>query len=523
MIPKHGGRDCELSTTGIDADGAIHPDEVTRAILNHIPTALCSRGGHVWCGQGTYFNTSYSTDYLRRWASNGGCHYGDLGPVECCTPTCLDPFEFARRSILMVQIAEEARRLAQACENEDVSYALSTANVDAADPAISYGSHISMAVEKELWKDLFNGHRRPGRLAMVASGIAAAIAFFGAGYLLPLKDRTIYSLSGRAHHLTSVSTLSTTEPFKRGLLNRRKEPHGTGFERLHLIGFDLCLSSGAMLFSFLQCLLAAAEESYCKLQITDPVHAVRSWSWGLDLESGRMPVTACLIDERQLTLPQYLRELTETLLAMCEKGLIPPSVAPHATELLPHIIDLTAHAAAGRVERCARHLTWASKLLCLLNHCQSEGCLLGDPSARLLDHDFVNTDTERGLFWNLWKQGEIDPLVESNDVESGWCTPPVDTRDYARGRLIELFGAQITDVDWSYVELTRSANGSWPRFRIDLPSLDGMGRDELDALLSSSGNPDTLIDRLEGSQAARTMDPVEDLMPHLTNRFRFDA
>ena len=452
---------------------------------------------------------------IQRWASNGGCHYGDLGHVECCTPTCLDPFEFARRSLLSVRIAEEARRLAQIEAGHDVSYALSTANVDILDPAISFGSHISMTVEQSLWQDLFSGHRRPSRLAMVASGVAAAIAFFGAGYLLPLKDRTVYSLSARAHHITSVSTLATTEAFRRGLLNRRREAHGTGFDRLHMIGFDFCLSSSALLFSFLHCLLAAAEESFCQLQIIDPVRDLRSWSWGLDLESGHMPAAARLVDGRELTLPQFLRELTVTLLNMCETGLIPETVAPHAKDLLPRVVQLTEHAEAGRVAECARHLTWASKLLCLLNHCEEEGRVLGDASSRLLDHDFANTDRDRGPFWSLWDQGHIDPLVDPDDVECGWSEPPHDTRDYARGRLIELFASQITGVDWSYVEVRRPDSVWGPRVRIDLPRLDDLNRSEFDSLLESSRTLDALIDQLEATRAARAVDPLEDLTPHL--------
>ncbi len=518
MIPKHGGRDCELSSTGTNANGSIDPGNVTGAILRQVPAAVEARGGRVWCSQGSYF--SYSTDSLRRWASNGGCHYGDLGHVECCTPTSLDPFEFSRRSLLSVRIAEEARRLAQAEASDDVTYALSTANVDLLDPAISFGSHISMAIEQTLWQDLFTGYRRPSRLAMVASGIAAAIAFFGAGYLLPMKDRTVYSLSARAHHITTVSTLSTTEPFRRGLLNSRREPHGKGFERLHLIGFDFCLSSSAMLFSFLQCLLAAAEECFCQLQIIDPVRALRSWSWGLDLENGHMPITAGLVDGRQLTLPQYMRELTQTLLQMCETGLIPVTVAPHATDLLSRVVQLTDCAEAGRVADCARHLTWASKLLCLLNHCEQEGGVLGDASTRLLDHDFANTDKERGMFWRLWEQREIDPLVDPDDVECGWSEPPREARDYARGRLIELFADQITDVNWSYIEVNRSANSWGPRIRIDLPRLDDLDHNEFDAMLDSCRSLDALIDRLKATQTAKTVDPLEDLTQHLVQPFR---
>ncbi len=516
MIPKFGGRDCELSSTGIDRDGnSINSADVTRAVLRHIAEAVELRGGRVWSSRGGFYASS--TDCQRRWSSNGSCHYGDLGHTECCTPTCLDPYEFARRSVLSVRIAEEARQLAEAASQGEAQYMLSTANADTLDPSISFGTHISMAIEESLWADLFMAPRRPSRLPMVASGIAAAIPFFGAGYLLPTQEGIRYSLSARAHHITRVWTLTTTEAYRRGILNSRREAHGSGFERLHLIGFDYCLQSSALLFSFLQCLLAAAEESFCQFQLVDPVRALHAWSWGLNLETGQLPATAALVDGRHLTLPEYLRELTGTLLRMAESGFIDETVAPHAAELLPRIIQLTHDAGEGNVVACAKHLTWASKLLCLLGHCDEENQALGDASTRLLDHDFANTDRERGLFWKLWEQGDVDPLIDLDDVEAGWTEAPHDTRDYVRGRLIERFSDQITYLDWSFMEFRRSDNGWGPRVRIDLPQPGCLTRDEFEPLIAASRDVEELAERLAAFRAARDLEPTERMTPQLSS------
>gem|GEM_PF-4050523 len=209
--------------------------------------------------------------------------------------------------------------MAQLQAGAGTQYQLSASNADLSDPSISFGSHLSVSVSTSLWENLFVDPRRPAVLGFVASVMAAAIPFFGAGYLLPTPGReTIYSLSARAHHLTRVQTLVTTKKWNRGLLNSRREAHGTPLERLHLIGFDYALLSSALLAALVGCALAAAEEGYCGLNLHDPVEAMRRWSWGLDRTTGRLPVTALRIDGRQQTLPEYMRELATQLLAMGE-------------------------------------------------------------------------------------------------------------------------------------------------------------------------------------------------------------
>ncbi|NQT40450.1 MAG: hypothetical protein HQ581_23350 [Planctomycetes bacterium] len=90
----------------------------------------------------------------------------------------------------------------------------------------------------------------------------------------------------------------------------------------------------------MQALFAAAEEGYCGLNLLDPVKALRTWSFGLDMQSGRLAETATLADGRRLTLPQYMRELCTVLLEMVSSGLIGEDIVPEAGELLPLVIEL---------------------------------------------------------------------------------------------------------------------------------------------------------------------------------------
>lgn len=540
---KYLGRDNELSTTGRDPEGrAIPPWEVTRKILEALGEVECfdgkvwtrevgrdgggrdgggRDGGHSTGGWGGGLHSSpWSVDCLRHWPPNGQCYYSDMSHVEACTASTRHPRRLAAQCLSTLRVVEEARRMAVDDSPRGTTLTLSTSNADALDPAISWGTHLNVSVSPDLFADLITEPRRPAVLASVSSALAAATAFFGVGHILPFRDgSTVYSLSGRAHHLSRIVSHSTTEDFRRGLLNSRKEPHGKGHDRLHLISFDFNLASAALLGSFLQCMLAAAEEGFCGLSLLDPIRALRTWSWNLDLRSGRLPATAALVDGRSLTLPAYMRELASTYLEMVESGLIGDAIAPDAAEMLARIEVLTRRAEEGDIERCAAHLDWAAKLLSLIALCRDEGVPFGGPAARLADHDFATSDPDRGMFWRLWEEGCIDPLVDPSDVDECLVDGPPESRDWGRGRIIRRFCGEITDVDWSLLEIRRSRDRWDPRLRIELSRLDTLSRSRFEPVIGRVRNVGELEAALEGEPppVTREADPILDVRSRLAS------
>ena len=508
-IAKFGGRDCELSTTGVDADGqSIESWDATRRILDKIPASLADHGSVAWSSpvyrsnyatsnSWYYQGSAISSDCLRHWTDAGQCYYSDMGHVEVCTATCLRPTEFAAQCISTLLAAEAARAYAEEESNDGSTFSLTTSNADMLDPTISFGTHLSMQVSKPLWEELNEDQQRPATLGFVASALAAAVPFFGAGYLLPLRDGSIiYSLSARAHHLRKMRTLSTTQAFGRGLLNSRREAHEDVHERLHMIGFDFDVLSSALLFSFLQCMLAAAEEGHWGTILAAPLRAMRSWSWQLDDERDRLSKTVLTIDGTHLTLPAYMRRLCEELLRMVQSGLITPAVAPEAETMLNTIIELADHAEQGRLVDCARHLGWAAKRVWLAQLAEDQHGAVNDASARVADHDFVSTDPHRGGFWRLWDAGLIDPLCHIDQAKACLKQGPVDSRDWGRGQIIRRFYEYIESVDWSYISL-RSDNGRWsPRLRIDLPTLQSLNKAAFESILAHATDPATLYQLL---------------------------
>ncbi len=526
-LPKYIARDAELLTAGCDPEGQpMAPWEAAKRLLARVDAAFEPLGARPWSQHAHEQSAGYyggagspvSIDCLRNWMPNGQCFYCDMSHWEGCTAEALSAREYAAQCLSTLVVADAARRRAEEDSEPGTRFTLSAHNVDAQDPGISWGTHLNVAVSEDLWEDLFLVRRHPARLGFVASGLAAAATWFGAGYLMPLRDgSTIFSLSARAHHLGRVISTTTTTAFERGLLNNRREPHGDGVDRLHLIGFDFQLASAALAAVFVQCLLAAAEEGYCGPILYDPLRAQHVWSWRLDLATGRMPATALVIDGRMLTLPHYVRELAEAFLKMAEGDLIAEHVVPEARRLLPIIVEMTRYADEGSLERLARHSDWAAQLLTLWNLCEEPGVRLGDAVTVLANQDYANTDPNRGTFWRLWQEELVDPLVTREEVDHCLRDGPEGTRAWARGRIVREFRPWITGIDWSYVLLRRDESRWGPRLRIEMPDVGGLGRKRFEPVLRAAASVDDLERLLleQSRSATSDSDPLMEIAGEL--------
>jgi proteasome accessory factor A len=540
---KFVGDDCELSTTGRGPDGRpLGGLEISYAILEHIDVALGPHNLKAWTGKRNYGDDPWQGncrrhsgprqgwgsgrgapayvnrfDSNRHWLPNGGVAYCDCEKTELCTAETMYPSRYAAQHIGSLVLAEQARRAAEEDAPAGTQLHLTAENVDPQDPAVSWGTHFNTSISRALWENLHLEIRHPNVFSFVVSALAAATAMFGSGYLLPLRNgEVIYSLSARAPHLAKLDSLSTIVAFQRGILNSRREGFSSA-ERQHLINFDFSPLSARLRCSLVQTIFAAAEEGYCGLNLFDPVKALRTWSFSLDMQSGRLGETALLADGTRMTLPQYVRAVCTVLLEMVESGLIGEDVAPEARELLPTIIELTHQLEAGALLRCARHLDWCVKALFLLNLCVERGATFGDATTRLASFDYSNTNPERGWFWKLWKAGEIDPLVSREEVDRSLVTPPPESRAWGRAMLIRRFHDRIAAVAWDHVDLSRDATGSrWsPRLKIGLPELESLNQAELEPILSQVRDIGDLERLLRQRALTAESDPVMEISTQL--------
>ncbi|MFZ3374328.1 MAG: proteasome accessory factor PafA2 family protein, partial [Chthoniobacterales bacterium] len=125
---------------------------------------------------------------------------------------------------------------------------------------------------------------------------------------------------------------------------------------------------------------------------------------------------------------------------------------------------------------------WAAKKFLLDALQEEEKLAWSDPWLQSIDLEYHNVDLERGLYYELARQGSMRRIVSEDEIKMAIFTPPETTRAFFRGRSVARFNDEITSIQWDEIVF---ANGSQSR-RIALPeaSLDT----RLDALNHAARN-----------------------------------
>ena len=125
---------------------------------------------------------------------------------------------------------------------------------------------------------------------------------------------------------------------------------------------------------------------------------------------------------------------------------------------------------------------WAAKKF-LLNALQEEEKLSwNDPWLQSIDLEYHNVDLERGLYYELVRQGSTRRVVAEGDIKTSIFNPPETTRAFFRGRAVARFNDEICSIQWDEIVFT---NGSQSR-RVVLPEAAMNAR--LDALNHAARN-----------------------------------
>jgi proteasome accessory factor A len=416
-------------------------------------------------------------EWDRHWLQNGGCLYVDMSHVEACTPETTSARDHTAAVHAMLRIVRACRRQAQARlpEGEDLFV-----NVHVSDGtfATSWGAHQNVAISRALWDDIFH-ERRPHVMALLASVVAAMVPVFGQGLVLPLKHGCRYATSARAHHIGSMVTLTTTEPFNRGLLNRRDEPLADDpLARLHLIAFDANLMPATILLrsGLLQLVLAALELGWfdSRLLLDDPVEATQTWSLGFCPDAGAFrPQAVCCPGGARIGLFPWHHRLSAGLRRLVHSGRIPESVVPEGGMILDLWAETLVDLEQENMDRLASRLDWALKWRVLSELTGPPAfAALDDPRLRLLDQLYGHVDDGIGLFWQFWREGLIDRVIDDAAIGRFIAAGDPRTRSGLRGELVRRLRPWIVDVNWHYCELARAGSTWWrasPRRRLVMP------------------------------------------------------
>jgi hypothetical protein len=479
-IPKIIGSDIELGNflLGVEkAEGTGR--EASRLLLANMPGVMTTYDmgayGPTWLsgfGAATPMNASWepvdARDFGRKWQINGGCCYIDSDHLEIAAPETSNAWEWVAVYYAQLMMVRDAQRRVAKDLASGAAIQVMVCNSDG--QGNSWGSHLNFLLTRRAFRNIFE--RRMHYLVWLASYQASSVIVSGLGKVgSERENRPIdYQLSQRAdffHEIVSHETM-----VRRPIINSRDESHcySTGsssampaMARFHHIACDsnLCPTANLLKVGVLQIMLAMVEAESDLIDSTmlleAPLEAWQAYSRDPSLEA-----KARTIDGDLLTAVDLQRRLFDAATRFRQAGGC-QGIVPRADEILGIWGDTLDMLAARDWQRLSGRLDWVLKRSLLEEAFASNPGLCWDsPEAKYLDLMYSSLLPEDGLFWPCLAGGAVDQVVDPVLIEQFKSTPPLDTRAFARGRLIRGRGNyQIEYVNWDSMRLRFSAG----RFR----------------------------------------------------------
>jgi proteasome accessory factor A len=105
--------------------------------------------------------------------------------------------------------------------------------------------------------------------------------------------------------------------------------------------------------------------------------------------------------------------------------------------------------------RLVNRLDWVAKKWLLETFRETEGLGWDDPWMQSLDLEYHNIDPNRGLYYDLERQGSMERVLTDEQIEQACVCPPMDTRAKARSALVKVLSEHRVRyiVDWDSVYL----------------------------------------------------------------------
>lgn len=375
---------------------------------------------------------------------NGGRLYLDVGShPEFATPECdsiLDAVLYDRAGDLLLNELVQSAESRLRDEGIRGTMYLFKNNTDSA--GNSYGCHENFLVHRD---DSLMRYEEVFIPFLVSRQIYA-----GAGKILSTPKGPMYSLSQRAEHIWEGISSATTR--SRPIINTRDEPHADAevYKRLHVIVGDSNMSefSTFLKIGTAACVLRMLEDtsfSLKDLSLENPIRAIREISSDIScrrkvrLSSGR--------EMSALDIQSYLLDRAleyEQTGGFSELELV---ALHHWAYVMQHL------------ERDPMHLDqeidWVIKLKLLQRYADRHSVDFSSPELQMLELQYHDINTERGLFHRMSAKGLTKSLVTEADIAHARHFPPDTTRARLRGEFVRRAkekGRDVT-VDWVHLKV----------------------------------------------------------------------
>ena len=401
--------------------------------------------------------------------SNGARFYNDHAHPEYSTPECTTLHQIVEQDKAGERILAECARRRNLKLPAGQEVRLYKNNTDFI--GHSYGCHDNYLMDRDVpWDRIVSG---------ILPFLITRQIFGGAGKMGVEAESAssqpgLFQISQRADFFSVQVSIDTMN--RRPLINTRDEPHADAsrYRRFHVILGDSNMSewATAMKIGTTALVLDLIERGHApQLEIAQPIDANKSisrdqtYDWIIELKDGRK-ISA--IEVQRI----YLRAAAK---AEADSGDEDRQWILREWENVLNDLERDVMTTRDRVD-------WAAKKF-LLNALQEEEKLSwNDPWLQSVDLEYHNVDIERGLYYELARQGSMRRFVKEDEIKLSIFTPPETTRAFFRGRSVARFNDQIASIQWDELVF---ANGALSR-RVTLPEASADAR--LDALNHAARN-----------------------------------
>ena len=278
--------------------------------------------------------------------------------------------------------------------------------------------------------------------------------YTGAGKIVQTARGPVYSITQRADHIWETMSSATTR--SRPIINTRDEPHADAerYRRLHVIVGDSNMSEYTTFLKIgsTACLLRMLEDPRVVLRdmtLENPIRAIRDISH--DPTCRR---TVALANGREVSALDIQREYLDRALRYADTKGFPP-LERRALDMWEHCVSTIEKDPLA----LDREVDWVVKWKLIESYRERHGLALGDPRTQLIDLQYHDIHTERGLFYKLQSHGLVERVCSDNDIETALTEPPQNTRARLRGEFIRAAKEKKRDytVDWVHLKLNDQA------------------------------------------------------------------
>jgi proteasome accessory factor A len=415
--------------------------------------------------------------------TNGARLYVDHAHPEYSSPEVTGP----RDAVLWDKAGERIMQTAAAAIAADP--ALSPVNLyknNTDGKGASYGTHENYLMSRATpFADIVR-HLVP---FFVSRQVVCGAGRVGIG---PESEHAGFQLSQRADFFEVEVGLETT--LKRPIVNTRDEPHASAdkYRRLHVIIGDANLAEVSTLLKLgttsLVLAMIEARAMTKDLTVQRPVATLKAVSHDPSLRE-----TITLQDGTRLTAVQLQWAYLEQAQRFVESryGADTDADTREVLDRWESVLTRLEHDPM----QSSRELDWVAKLTLLQAFRDREALDWSHPRLGLIDLQYSDVRSDKGLFNRLVARGRIERVVEEKEVLHAVENPPEDTRAYFRGRCLAKYGRQVAAASWDSVIFELPGRASLQRVPMLEPTRGG--RDMVGALIDASETASELMAALE--------------------------